>query len=195
MFYYWSSFADPMAARFCLPFYLLLAFAAVMFVRWLDRRIPATTILCFALPLSFVGFSIPKQAQHHYSHLGIDEVEWERRYVAARPPGERLILSNKSTLPWLLQKTPCILLDRSRLVSDRLQYQLGIGAFTEILVLQSMRPTSIAGDYQIPTDERLPANYELELLAEKRFGTKLARISRLVAITAPAPAGSPAATP
>ena len=66
MFYYWSSFADPMAARFCLPFYLLLVFASVMFAQWLDRRLPATPILLFAVGLCFLGFSIPKQAHHHY---------------------------------------------------------------------------------------------------------------------------------
>ena len=195
MFYYWASFADPMAARFCLPFYLLLVFAAVMFVRWLDRRLPATVVLLFVMGLFFLGSSIPKQAQHRYSHLGIDEIEWEKRFVAARPPGPRLVISNKSALPWLLERTPSIVLDRARLVADRLHHQLELGSFTEIFVLQTSRPTSVDGDYQILAEDKLPVGFELELLAEKRFGTKLARISRLVSVTLPPAPAAVATTP
>jgi hypothetical protein len=102
--------------------------------------------------------------------------------VAARPPGVRLILSNNSTLPWLLQKIPSIQLDRIRLVTDRLRHQLEERTFCEILVMQSLRPTSREGGHQVVPDETLPAGYVLELVTEKRFGTKIARISRLVAV-------------
>ena len=190
MFYFWSSFTDPMAARFCLPLYLLLVFAAVLLAGWLDRRMPASAVLFLVAGASILGYSVPKEARHQYSHLGIDEVEWEKRYVAARPYGERLILTNKSTLPWLLQKTPAILLNRARLVADRLRYQLDEPTFREILVTQELRPTTVEGEHQIVSDDFLPATYHLELLAEKRFGTKIARISRLVAVDVD-PAASP----
>lgn len=182
MFYFWSSFADPMAARFSLPLYLLLVFAGVLFAGWLDRRMPATVILLFVTAACFLGSSIPKQAPHHYSRLGIDEIEWERRYVASRPPEQRLILANNSTIIWLLQKTPAILLNRARLVPDRLHHQLLESNFREILVLQGLRPTTIDGRHEIVTEDRLPDSFHLEPLAEKRFGTKIARISRLVAV-------------
>ncbi len=182
MFYFWSSFADPMAARFSLPFYLLLVFAVVMFAGWLDRWMPATVVLLYATAACFLGFSIPKQAAHIYSRVGIEEIEWERRFVAARPPGERLILANKSTIVWLLEKTPSILLNRARLVPDRLQYQLQEPTFCEILVMQSLRPTTADGDHQILPEDRLPASFHLKFLAEKRFGTKISRISRLMAV-------------
>lgn len=184
MFYFWSSFLDPMAARFSLPLYLLMVFAGVQMSSWFDRWIPATVALLGVTGVCFLGFSVPKQAAHHYSHLGIDEIEWEQRFVAARPPGDRIILANNSTINWLLRKTPSILLNRARRVADRLQYQLEAGAFREILVLQSLRPTTIEGDHEIVLEDRLPASFHLELLAEKRFGTKLVRISRLVAVDA-----------
>lgn len=190
MFYFWSAFNDPMAARFSLPFYLLLAFAAVFVAaRFAPRRLVAPVLLGLTLAC-WLGFSLPRQAQHHYSHLGIDEIEWERRLVAARPPAARLIISNKSGLPWLLQKTPSILIDRARLVPDRLQRQLADGYINEILVMQSLRPTSVHGQHALVPEEILPAGYRLELVAEKRFGSKLARVSRLMAVELPPPPAS-----
>lgn len=184
MFYFWSSFSDPMAARFSLPLYLVLVFAGVQMSAWFDRWIPATVLLLGVTGVCFLGFSVPKQAAHHYSHMGIDEIEWEQRFVAARTPGDRVILANNSTINWLLYKTPSILLNRARRVADRLRYQLEAGTFREILVLQSLRPTTTEGDHEIVLEDRLPATFHLETLAEKRFGTKLIRISRLVAVDA-----------
>jgi hypothetical protein len=192
LFYYWSNLGDPIASRFSLPFHLALAFAVVVAAAALDRRWPASRLLLGAMIAFACGVTTSRHAQHLYSYLGIDEVEWEKRYIAALPPGERLIISNKSTLPWLLIKTPSILIGRARIVADRLQYQLEQGTFRDILVLQSLRPTSRDGDHQLVPEERLPPGYELELVTEKRFGTKIARISRLVAVQLPAP-GAPAA--
>jgi hypothetical protein len=146
--------------------------------------VPASAIFLSATALCFFGFSIPKQSLHFYSRLGIDEIEWERRYVASLPPAQRIILANNSTIIWLLDKTPSILLNRARLVADRLQYQLGASNFQEILVFQALRPMTPAGDHDIVPEDRLPVSYHLETLVEKRFGTKIARISRLVGIDA-----------
>lgn len=181
-FYFWGSFADPMASRFSLPLCVLAVFATVLLVQRLDRRVPATPWLLGLAAVAFLAFSIPRQARHHYSHLGIDEIEWERRLVAARPPVDRLVITNKSSLPWLLERTPSILVPRARTLQDRLRHHLARGTFGEILVMQSLRPTSVRGDHQIVPEEELPPGFKLEFVAEKRFGTKLARISRLTAI-------------
>jgi hypothetical protein len=185
MFYYWSSFSDPMAARFSLPLYLVLTFAVVVVGAGLGRRLPALPALLTGVALLAVVSASSRFAQPLYSHTGIDEIEWERRFVAARPPGPRLILTNKSTLPWLLEKTPSILVGRAGLVADRLQAQLQDAVFTEILIMQSFRPTTPDGDHQMSPTDRLPKGFEIELLAERRFGTKITRISRLVAVTLP----------
>jgi len=58
--------------------------------------------------------------------------------------------------------------------------------FREILVTQSLRPRSADGQFQLVPEEELPPWIHLELVAERRFGTKLARISRVVAIDLPA---------
>ena len=185
MFYYWSSFDDPMASRFSLPLHLVFVFAVVTAAGHFVRRLPALTVLGGIVCLAALVVSTSRFAQTLYSHAGIDEIEWEKRFVAARPPGERLIIANNSTLPWLLMKTPSILMGRARLVADRVQYQIEQSTFREILVMQSLRPTTRDGDHEMTPDDRLPAAFQLELLAERRFGTKLIRISRLVALKLP----------
>ncbi len=183
--YYWASFDDPMASRFSLPWLLLTVFAVVVFARWLDRRLPATAMLLVLAG----GWALPQAAakfgHHYYSHLGNDEIAWHHRFVASRPPARRLVISNRTSLSWLLAETPAILLDRARLVADRLQYQLTQPLFDEILVIQALRPTSADGDFQLPEEEALPTYFRTELLAEKRFGTRLCRVSRLVAVELP----------
>jgi hypothetical protein len=193
LFYYWSNLGDPIASRFSLPFHLVLAFAIVVAATAFDRRWPASLALLGGMTVFALGVTTSHQAQHLYSYLGIDEVEWEKRYVAALPPGDRLVISNKSTLPWLLVKTPSILLGRTRLVGDRLKYQLERGTFRDILVIQSLRPTTVDGDHELVPEDRLPPGFDLEILVEKRFGTKITRISRLVAIQLPADGAKPVA--
>ena len=182
LFYFWSRFTDPMAARFSLPPYVLMVFAAVLLVRWLDRKMPATKLVLAASLVAYLGWGVPKHAHHVYSRMGVDEIEWERRFVESLPAKNRLILTNKTTLVWLLDKTPSILLDRAVMMEDRIVYQLTQPLFDEILVSQSLRPTSVDGFHEIVMEEQLPERYELEFMTERRFGTRIARISRLVAI-------------
>ena len=182
LFYYWSNLGDPLASRFSLPFHLVLAFAVVVAAAAYDRRWPVSWVLLGGMTVFAVGVTTTRHAQHLYSYLGIDEVEWEKRYVAALPPRERIIVSNKSTLPWLLEKKSSILIGRARLVAARLKYQLEQGPYRDILVLQSLRPTTAEGDHQLVPEDRLPPGFTLEVMVEKRFGTRISRISRLVSI-------------
>lgn len=186
LFYYWSNLEDPIASRLSLPFYLLLAFAVVIAAASWDRRIPVSPLLTLIAAVFGLTIGIAHQAQHLYSYLGSNEIEWEKRYVASLPDGDRLIITNKSTMPWLLEKIPSILIGRTTLVGDRLQYQLKCHTFRDILVFQSLRPGSAEGDHELVPEDRVPPGFELEILTEKRFGTKIDRVSRLVAVDLPA---------
>lgn len=185
LFYYWSNLEDPIASRLSLPFYLLLSFAVVIAAGSWDRRIPATAVLTSIVAGIGLTIGIAHQAQHLYSYLGSSEIEWEKRYVASLPDGDRLIITNKSTMPWLLNKIPSILIGRTTLVGDRLQYQIQRHTFRDILVFQSLRPGSPDGDHELVPEDRVPAGFKLEVLTEKRFGTKIDRVSRLVAVESP----------
>lgn len=183
LFYFWSRFTDPMASRFSLPLYAAMCLAAVLPLRWLCQKFHHTfAVFSVVVLLGFVGWSTPKQAHHVYSRMGTDELEWERRTVAAMPPMDRMVITNKSSLVWLLDQIPSLLLGRAQLMEDRLAYQLTQPTFQEILVTQSLRPTSAKGYHQVVPEDRLPERYKLEKITERRFGTKIARISRLIAI-------------
>jgi hypothetical protein len=185
LFYFWSHFDDPIASRFSLPLHLVFAFAAVLMAAGLDRRIPATRLAMLGALVFTCGVTTAHYAQHRYSQQGTDEIIWEHQFLAARGPGDRLVISNKSSIPWLVDKIPSILIDRAELVVDRLRYHLDHGTYREVIVTQGLRPTTENGDHQVPPDERLPAEFHLETLAEKHFGTKIDRVSRLVSIDPP----------
>jgi hypothetical protein len=190
--YYWARFDDPMASRFSLPLHLLLTFAVVLLAADLDRWLPATRGLWLAVGSFSLVTATAKFSYHYYSHMGVEEIEWQRRYVSRLPPGDRLIVTGGSSVPWLLEKKPAILIGRAQLVADRLQYQLDVRGFHEILVIQSLRPSTIDGDHQVIPDDKLPPGFKLEMLAEKRFGTRFSRISRLLAVDLPVEARSAA---
>jgi hypothetical protein len=105
-------------------------------------------------------------------------MEW----VAARPPGPRLVITNKTNLVWLLTKTPALLINQAAPRGEALRFHLEADTFREILVMQRWRPSDETGNYALSADEALPASFRLEPLAQRRFGISRATISRLVAV-------------
>jgi len=192
-FYYWASFDDAMAARFALPLLLLLAIAALPAAAALDRKWPVSQVATACALLYTLGMVVPKQAAHRYSNPAIQEIEWERRVVAARASVPRLVVTNKTPLPWLLERIPAVFLATARGEADRLSEQMESGGFAEIIVTQELRPISAEGPQELVPEDQLPASFHLETIAEHRFGAKIARISRLVAIEpSPPDAAGPA---
>lgn len=187
--YYWSGLDDPMASRFALPFCVLLAVLAAVALTLMDARGRVARVALAGALVFILGVTVPRLARHAYSNLGIQEQEWMVRTVEARAQVPRIVIANRSTMIWLLERIPSILINRARLYQDRLSFQLKEGVFREILLTQELRPTSIEGQHQIVPEDVMPAGFHLETVAEKRFGTKLVRISRIVAIDPP-----PAAT-
>lgn len=185
MAYYWAGLNDPMASRFALPAYVLAAIMAAVALVRLDARGRVARVALVGAALFVLGVTIPRQARHAYSNLGIREHAWTLRAVAARGPEPRLVITNKTSLVWLLEKTPAVLIPRARAFQDRLRVQLEQGNFREILVTQDLRPASRFGQHQVVPEDAMPSNFHLETVAEKRFGTKFVRISRVTAIDPP----------
>ena len=100
-----------------------------------------------------------------------------------------LFISNTSTIPWVLWRIPSLIIGVARQRGDQLRYHMAQGTFHEVLVAQALRPTTPEGKFGVDPDDVLPDNFRLELLAEKRFGGRMARLSRLVAVD-PEPAGA-----
>ena len=183
MFYYWGQLDDPIVARLALPLEALMAIAIGYAVDRLARSVGALPWLAAAGAVgTYLWSGLVANEQHNRRNTLADELAWECGVVESLPPGERLIITNKSSLPYMLRRIPAINFDRARRRVDALQGQLGGDTFREILVTQDFRPTSATGDLRMMREDELPAWFELEPVAERRFGAHVDRISRLVAI-------------
>lgn len=184
MFYYWSRLNDVMASRFAIPSCLLLALLAAWFVRWLDRRrIPALRLAALGLACWTLGWGVPATARRLYTseNLVRQEVEWEHEELRRRP-GPLLFISNKSTIPFVLWHVPTVINGVGRQRAEQIRYHLREGTFREVIIAQALRPTSPDGHMGVDPEDLMPPSYRLETIAEKRFGGRWARLSRLVGI-------------
>lgn len=181
MCYYWGQLDDPIASRLSLPFSVLLAFA----LGWATTRFAprwrsvAAGLAVGGAVLSYLATGLKANATHHRLNLLMAEIAWEREVVSALPAKPRLILSNKSALAWLLRETPAMPLGRARWRAPAVQFHLDHHTFSEVLVTQQLVPAGDDGVFQISARDLLPDNYVLEPIAERRFDTHRARISRV----------------
>jgi 4-amino-4-deoxy-L-arabinose transferase-like glycosyltransferase len=186
MHYFWGQLDDPLVARLSLPVQVLFALAAAAVAsRWAWGQAArvwraALVVVVVGLVIGY-GRAIP---QHAYTQENIleQEIRWEMEWVAARPPGPRLVITNKTNLAWLLTKTPALLINQAAPRGEALRFHLEADTFREILVMQRWRPSNETGNYALSADEALPASFRLETLAQRRFGISRATISRLVAV-------------
>ncbi len=192
LFYYWSRLTDSIAARFALPACVLFALLAAVLARGLNGRCPVMRAAFLGALAYLLISSVPAMAHRFYTsqNLVMKEVDWEHEFVEARKDGPVLFISNKSTIPWILWKTPALIIGVARQRGDQLRYHMAQGTFHEVLVAQALRPTTPEGKFGVDPDDVMPDNFHLELLAEKRFGGRMARLSRLVRVD-PEPPGPP----
>lgn len=192
MFYYWGHLDDPIVGRLSLPFCTLLALA----VAWACDRVrpawrdAAARLAIAGALLAYVSSGLRANATNWAQNLNGAEIAWEVAQVQARTPGTRLIITNKSSLIWLVNRIAAVQTVRAGLRSDGMRFHLAHHSFSEVLVMQKFRPSDASGRYQLVAEDRLPDNFVLEPLIERRFGTSLARISRLVEVTLPVPPAS-----
>jgi hypothetical protein len=199
LFYWWAKFNDLLASRFSLPMYLAFAVMLAVLVDGLSRlRVPALRIAWAGLGLWVLTIGLTDYNLRFYTNnnLGMQELDWEKSVIDARP-GPILFISNKSTIPFILWHTEVLLNNVAALKADDIRYHLGQETFKEVVVSQSIRPITEDGRMGVDPDDLLPPAFHLEPIAEKRFGLRLDRLSRVVSIDeAPAkgvPAGHPPA--
>ena len=196
MFYYWSRLDDIIASRFALPTCFLLALLIALFFRRLDAWRPiATRCAAAGLGIWLLIWCIPAIARHTYTsqNLVMQEVEWEHEELLRRPKG-LLFISNKSTFPFLLWHIPTLINGVGRQRAEQIRFHLAAGTFSEVIIAQALRPTSVNGDMGVDPKDLMPDSYRLEPIAVKRFGARWARLSRLVSIDEPSKPIDPAST-
>jgi len=92
------------------------------------------------------------------------------------------VISNKSTIPFLLWHIEVILDSVAALKGNDIRYHMAQGTFREVIVAQAVRPTDGDGGMGVDPDDLMPATFHLETIAEKRFGGRVDRLSRIVSI-------------
>lgn len=197
MFYYWGQLDDPIVARLSLPFCALLALA----LAWAAERVPArwrssaVALVAAGALGSYLTHGLRVNSTHWERNLLMRETEWEAEALARQPPARRLVISNKSPLFWLLNEVPSLHVSRARWQAERIKFHLDHHTFDEVIVLQTLRPTTADGDFQLEPNDRLPDSFVLEPLAERQWGSHLARISRVRQIRLDAAPAAPVNPP
>lgn len=187
LFYYWGELDDPIVSRLSLPFSALLAFC----LAWITGRFPlrwqkavAGIVMGGAL-FSYASSGLVANGSHWELNVQARRIEWELDQVQAREekaPGERLILTNKSALFWITHHISSIQIVRARVRGEQIRYHMEQHTFREVLVMQSYQPLGAKGGFQLEPADRLPDSFILEPVKERRFGTRLTRISRVVRV-------------
>jgi hypothetical protein len=190
--YYWGDLSDPIVSRLSLPLHSLLALAIGGTVGLLERHLPwrlagpaiIAALVCYGLWGARVTQNLPD--------LNLIETtqRWELAVIKRLPPAERLVLTDKSPLFWFAQGMGSTSCTRAAQCLAGLEYHWRARSFQEILVIQRFAPLGAEGGWMLESDSRIPAGITLESIAERRFGVKLQRVSRVVAITLPPAAPS-----
>lgn len=185
--YYWGDLTDPIVSRLSLPLHAMLAVAigvAVVEAERLSGRRLLAGAVAGAVALYAAFGARPTQ---NLADLNLIEssMRWELSVVRALPPAERLVISEKSPLFWFAQGMGGTSCARAAQKHEGMAYHWRARSFQEIIVTQRLGPASVDGGWFIEADSRLPEGFVLEPLAEKRFGAKLQRVSRVIDIRPP----------
>ncbi len=184
LFYYWGQLNDHIVSRLVIPFNTVLALA----IAWstdhlpIDWRPVVGRWLVVGALVSYLGFGMPTLAYHRTLNQRAWEITWEQQWVKSLPPAARLIITNKSALGWLIEKTSSIDIARARHFADRVKFHMEAGTFQEVLVSQYYRPIGPEGGFILDPQDALPPAYVLAPLVERQIGGKLLRISRVTEI-------------
>ncbi|HVU25123.1 MAG TPA: glycosyltransferase family 39 protein [Opitutus sp.] len=187
MFYYWSRLDDTIASRFALPSYFILALVVALVLAQLDRRWPATRLAFLGTGAFLFISALPAIAHRLYTdeNLVMQEVQWEHDVIESTGAERVLVISNKSTIPWVLWKIPALVTGVARDRGEQIRWHMRHHTFDEVIVTQALRPTTADGNFGVDPDDVLPKNFRLETIAVKRFGGRMARLSRLMAVEPP----------
>jgi hypothetical protein len=188
LFYWWAKFDDLMASRFALPMCLAYAVLAAALVKGLSgRRVSALAVGWVGLGVWLLVSGFPAMAVRFYTveNLGLQELEWERGIIESRP-GPVLTISNKSTIPFILWHDEVVLNTIAAQKGDDIRYHMGQDTFKEVIISQAIRPVDGDGAMGVDPEDLMPPTFHLQTIAEKRFGGRIDRLSRVVSID-PAP--------
>lgn len=182
--YFWGQLDDPVVSRLILPFTVLLAFSVVLALRAADRFQPKLkTWVAAGACIAYLGWGLPAAAHHREINQMATELAWEQRQIARMDPMPRLILTDKTTLGWLMKRQPALNLTDAGGRAEAIQFHLDHGTFKEVLVTQRYRAVDPEGTiFEVDPRDEIPARFVLEPVLERMIGARIMRISRVLKI-------------
>ena len=188
MAYFWGQLDDPIVSRLIMPFTILLGVAVIVVLAKIEQGgLRLTKWVMGGALVCYFGWGLPAARQHRDINQLATELAWEQSVVARMEPRSRLILTDKTTLGWLMKGIPALILKEAENRAEQIQFHLQHGTFDEVLVTQRIRPISSEGEFEVDPRDRISDRFVLEPVHESMQGARLVRISRLVEIK-PAPA-------
>ena len=184
MSYFWGQLNDPIVSRLIMPFMVILAFGVVLVLKSIDHRHAGIKrwVAGGAL-VAYLGWGLPAAAHHREINQLNTELAWEQRQVARMDPMSRLILTDKTTLGWLMKRQGVLSLADADVRAEGIQFHLDHGTFKEVLITQRYRPVGPeGGEFQVDPRDVVPDRFVLEPVVESMIGARLVRISRVVEI-------------
>jgi len=191
MGYFWGRFDEPVIARLSLPVHLLFVLALWLVIPrfprperwWVGLLGLATAQLWF--------WSLPATAHHAYT-LGYTpgrEVAWRQEFMREQATDDYLVIDPNSAV-WITHGVSGVPpLDASQRL-DAMAFNFRNRSFREIYVFQHFDVEPATGALQLRTDYDPGPAFVLETVKERRLGIlKLSRISRVIDIVHPIPAG------
>ncbi len=184
MAYFWGQLTDPIVSRLILPFTVLQGFAIVVVLRrWSSSHPTLINWVGGGALLFYLGWGLPAAAHHREINQLTTELAWEQRAVSRMAPVSRLMLTDKTTLGWLMKELPTLSLVDAGTRADAIQFHLDHGTFKEVLVTQRYRPVNPEGEvFQVDPRDVISDRFVLEPVVERMVGARLVRISRVVEI-------------
>jgi len=182
--YFWGQLDDPIVSRLIMPFTVLLAFGVVLVLRSLDQvNAGIKNWVAMGALVAYLGWGLPAVAHNREINQQATELAWEQQQVALMDPVSRLILTDKTTLGWLMKGQPSLGLNDAGFRAEAIQFRLDHGTFKEVLVTQRYRPVNAEGRvFEVDPRDVIPARFVLEPVVERMIGGRLVRISRVVEI-------------
>lgn len=183
MAYFWGHLDDPIVSRLIMPFSVVMAVAIVLVLRQAEPRWPnlAGWVMAGAL-IAYIGWAPPASRHHSKINQLATELEREQTVVSRMGPASRLILTDKTTLGWLMKGVSALAIENAGARADQIQFHLEHGTFDEVLVTQRLRPNGPEGGFQVDPRDVVSDRFILEPIWERMQGLRLVRISKVVSI-------------
>ncbi|MEN8791515.1 MAG: hypothetical protein ABF324_04945 [Lentimonas sp.] len=172
------------AARFALPFYLLLTCHAVLCLQMFSRSRTAWNIVFAAIVVFLCVSTFPKNAKAVFTHRNyvVREQQWIESFLQSEAKTRALVVDYYGVY-WSLRDVSALSQDIVLLSEARIAEEVVTGKFSELIVVDRFELEIKQGEVVVMPSNFNPESFDLQLVAEASFKpfelTRIYRVSNL----------------